>query len=235
MNSRLRWVLASVCLFATTTACVNHIDPYVPKRRAYELPVAHNAGDGTHAEGSLFTDNSVGAIYQSDERAQFVNDVINIVIDEKATAERDTSTETKKDDSYETAMEEVLGLIKELESRHPNFDGAKALSLSHKAGFKGEGKTSRNDRLQATVPAMVRRVLPNGNLFVEGHRAILVNNEENHFYISGVIRRIDIDQDNTVLSSLIADAQIEFTGRGNLTRGSEKGWFSSALDYIWPF
>jgi flagellar L-ring protein precursor FlgH len=62
-----------------------------------------------------------------------------------------------------------------------------------------------------------------------------VNNEENHFYISGVIRRIDIDQDNTVLSSRIADAQIEFTGRGNLTRGSEKGWFSNALDFIWPF
>jgi flagellar basal body L-ring protein FlgH len=140
MKTWLRGLAALVYLFATTTACVNHIDPYVPKRRAYELPVAHNAGDGTHAEGSLFTDNSVGAIYQSDERAQFVNDVINIVIDEKATAERDTSTETKKDDSYETAMEEVLGLIKEMESRHPNFDGAKALSLSHKAGFKGGGK-----------------------------------------------------------------------------------------------
>jgi flagellar L-ring protein precursor FlgH len=235
MKYRARWSLSLALLLSSTAACVNHIDPYVPKRREYELPVAHNAGDGSHAEGSLFTENSVGAIYQSDERAQFINDVINIVIDEKATAERDTSTETKKDDSYETSMEEVLGLIKEMESRHPNFDGAKALSMSAKAGFKGEGKTSRNDRLQATVPAMVRKVLPNGNLFIEGHRAILVNNEENHFYISGVIRRIDIDQDNTVLSSRIADAQIEFTGRGALTRGSEKGWFSTVLDYVWPF
>ena len=229
-----KWT-ACAALLMSTNACINHIDPYVPKRRVYELPVAHNAGNDSHGDGSLFTDNSVGAIYQSDERAQFINDVINIVIDEKATAERGTSTETKKDDKYETSMDEVLGLIKELESRHPNFDGAKALSLSAQAGFKGEGKTSRNDRLQATVPAMVRKVLPNGSLFIEGHRAILVNNEENHFYISGVIRRIDIDQDNTVLSSRIADAQIEFTGRGSLTRGSEKGWFSTILDYVWPF
>jgi flagellar basal body L-ring protein FlgH len=140
MKTWLRGLAALVYLFATTTACVNHIDPYVPKRRAYELPVAHNAGDGTHAEGSLFTDNSVGAIYQSDERAQFVNDVINIVIDEKATAERDTSTETKKDDSYETAMEEVLGLIKEMESRHPNFDGAKALSCHTRPVSRGRAR-----------------------------------------------------------------------------------------------
>ncbi len=231
----LRWALLALFALGTLPACINHIDPYVPKHREYELPIAHNAGDGSRSDGSLFTENSVGAIYQSDERAQFVNDVINIVIDERATASRDTSTETKREDSQEAALNEMLGLVKEMESRHPNFDGAKALSLASKAGFKGEGKTARNDRLQATVPAMVRKVLPNGSLFIEGHRAILVNNEENHFYISGVIRRIDIDQDNTVLSSRIADAQIEFTGRGNLTRGSEKGWFSSILDYIWPF
>ena len=234
MAPRLRIALVLLALLGHTAACVNHIDPYVPKRREYELPVAHNAGDGTHAEGSLFTDNSVGAIYQSDERAQFVNDVINIVIDEKATAERDTSTETKKDDSYETQMEEIMGLIKEMESRHPNFDGAKALSMSAKAGFKGEGKTSRNDRLQATVPAMVRKVLPNGNLFIEGHRVILVNEEEHHFYVSGVIRPVDILDDNSIDSSRIADAEIEFTGRGVLTDAQRPGWFTRLMNWISP-
>ncbi|MSP71127.1 MAG: flagellar basal body L-ring protein FlgH [Myxococcales bacterium] len=231
----MRYLIVIGLLLMTAPACINHVDPYVPKKRQYEMPMPHHPGNGTLSDGSLFTDNSVGAIYQSDERAQFVNDVINIIIDERATAERDTSTQTKKDDSYETQLNEFMGFVKELEGRHPNFDGGTMLSAAHKAGFKGEGKTARNDRLQATVPAMVRTVLPNGGLFVEGHRVILVNSEENHFYISGVIRRIDIDQDNTVRSSRIADAQIEFTGRGNLTRGSEKGWFGNVLDYIWPF
>jgi len=218
-----------------SVGCVNHIDPYVPKRRMYSLPEAHASSNDTRTDGSLFASNAIGTIYQADERAHFVNDVVNIVVDERATAERGTSTETKKDDQYETQLNEFLGLVKEVNDKFPNFDGSKALSMAHKAGFKGEGKTARNDRLQATVPAMVRQILPNGNLFIEGHRVLLVNSEENHFYISGVVRRIDIDQDNTVLSSRIADAQIEFTGRGNLTKGSEKGWFSSALDSIWPF
>jgi flagellar L-ring protein precursor FlgH len=227
--------LLSIVFLFSGAACVNHIDPYVPKKRLYELPEAHASANDTYTEGSLFSNNAIGTIYQADERAHFINDVVNIVIDEKATAERDTSTETKKDDQYETQINEFLGLVQEINEKYPNFDGSKALSMAHKAGFKGEGKTARNDRLQATVPAMVRRVLPNGNLFIEGHRVILVNSEENHFYISGVVRRIDIDQDNTVRSSRIADAQIEFTGRGNLTRGSEKGWFSNILDSVWPF
>ena len=82
---------------------------------------------------------------------------------------------------------------------------------------------------------MVRKVYPNRSMFVEGHRVVLVNNEEHHFYISGVIRPEDIDGTGIVSSSKMADAQIEFVGRGELTSGTNKGWFSRALDFIWPF
>ena len=85
------------------------------------------------------------------------------------------------------------------------------------------------------MPAVVRKVLPNGNLFVEGHRVILVNAEEQHFYISGVVRPIDIDQENSVKSSMVADAEIEFVGRGVLTDNQKQGWLSRFLGWIWPF
>ena len=75
---------------------------------------------------------------------------------------------------------------------------------------------------------MVRQVLPNGALFIEGHRVVLVNEEEHHFYIGGVIRPEDIDG-HQVQSSRIADAQIEFTGRGSLSATTSKGWLSSIL------
>jgi flagellar L-ring protein FlgH len=77
--------------------------------------------------------------------------------------------------------------------------------------------------------------LPNGNLFVEGHRVVLVNNEEHHFYISGVVRPIDIDQENSVKSSMIADAEIEFTGRGVLSDNQQQGWLSRYFGWMWPF
>jgi flagellar L-ring protein precursor FlgH len=64
---------------------------------------------------------------------------------------------------------------------------------------------------------------------------VLVNNEEQHFYISGVVRPIDIDGENSVKSSMVADAEIEFTGRGVLSDNTRKGWLARRLGFLWPF
>lgn len=216
------------------TGCVSHIKPYKPKRRQYQLPVEQPVAQG-QGSGSIFDPNSVASRLMTDPRAQRVNDLVIIQIDEKASAQRDTSTEVGRDDSYTSQITSFLGLLKELEKDNPNFDGSAAINFLHQSSYKGEGSTTRNDRFEATVPAMVRKVLPNHSMFVEGHRVVLVNNEEHHFYISGVIRPEDIDGNGIVSSSKMADAQIEFVGRGDLTSGTAKGWFSRALDVIWPF
>lgn len=228
--------LTAVVLGASlASGCVKHIKPYEPKRREYHLPVAHPAYDAARATGSLFDPNGPGARLTTDARAQTVNDIVVIAIDEKATAQRDTATETSRDDQQIAALTSFLTVIEKLQKENADFNGATAVNLASASTFKGKGTTSRNDRVQATVPAMVRQVLPNGNLFVEGDRVVMVNTEEHHFYISGVIRPEDIDGVGVVNSSRMADAQIEFTGRGTLTAGTEKGWFSTVLDYIWPF
>jgi flagellar L-ring protein FlgH len=110
------------------------------------------------------------------------------------------------------------------------------LTGSFKAGnnFTGDGHTGRTEKLTATVPAVVKKVLSNGNLFIEGHRVVLVNNEEQHFYISGVVRPIDIAQDNSVRSSYVADAEIEFTGRGVLTDNQKPGFFTRLWNWLSP-
>ena len=78
------------------------------------------------------------------------------------------------------------------------------------------------------------KVLPNGNLFIEGHRVVLVNHEEHHFYLSGVVRPVDIETDNSVTSALIADAEIEFTGRGAISEKQEAPWLQRGLDFVRP-
>jgi flagellar L-ring protein precursor FlgH len=223
-------------LFAlVATGCVTHIRPFKPKRRTYSLPVPHPAYDAARSTGSLFDPTGPGIRLTTDARAQGVNDLVVVVIDETATAQRNMNTESSKQSSSTASLERFLGLIAKLQSEYKDFDGLNALKLSSESAFKGQGKSSRSDRVKATVPAMVRQVLPNGNLFVEGHRVVLVNNEEHHFYISGVIRPEDIDGSGQVQSSRMADAQIEFTGRGDMTAGATKGWFSRMLDYMWPF
>jgi flagellar L-ring protein FlgH len=129
----------------------------------------------------------------------------------------------------------LMGFLTAIQQANPNFDPSRMIEAGASNGYVGKGGTSRRGEVKATVPALVREVLPNGNLFVEGHRVILLNSEEYHFYISGVVRPIDIDQSNSVDSSKIADAEIEFTGRGSVSEKLEPGWLAKAIDWVWPF
>jgi flagellar L-ring protein precursor FlgH len=101
--------------------------------------------------------------------------------------------------------------------------------------FDGKGDTTRSSRVQAAMAVRVKKQLPNGDLFVEGTKVLMVNEEELHIYVSGVVRPEDIAQDNSVASSVIADAQIEFVGRGVLTDNQHQGWLTRFLTQINPF
>jgi len=101
--------------------------------------------------------------------------------------------------------------------------------------FAGAGKTQRAGTLNATIGVKVKQELPNGDLFVEGTKVVMINYEEQHLYISGVIRPPDIAPDNSVDSSLIADARVEFTGRGDIDDQVERGWLTKILDAVNPF
>ena len=101
--------------------------------------------------------------------------------------------------------------------------------------FTGQGTTSRNETVTAKVSARIIQVLPNSNLVVRGSQEILVNNEKQYITIQGVVRPADIATDNTVLSTYLADARIEYTGQGDLTAKQRQGWLTRALDKIWPF
>jgi flagellar L-ring protein precursor FlgH len=63
----------------------------------------------------------------------------------------------------------------------------------------------------------------------------MVGHEEKHIYLSGIVRRIDIAEDNTVPSSRIADAEIEYTGRGDVSDTQRRGWLSRTIGKLWPF
>ncbi len=215
--------------WAVTACGVSHIAPYVPKHRDYQDPVKFDDQDGQAHNGSLFSANRQGAYMFADQRAMRVGDIVTIRISEHADAKRGASTELSRDGQAGLRLDAFFELMR-LAGAQPDL-----LKGSLTTGFKGQGKTSRSEKLEATVPAVVRRRLPNGNLFIEGHRVVLVNAEEHHFYVSGVIRPVDIAGDNSVPSYLVADAEIEFTGRGVITEKQRPGWISRGLDYAAPF
>ena len=116
-----------------------------------------------------------------------------------------------------------------------NYDHTNMLKGSFSNSFSGTGATSRGDRMTASITARVIDVKPNGNLLIEGSREIRVNAETQIIILSGLIRPTDISPDNTILSSYIGDARIEYVGTGALSDKQRPGWLSRAADFVWPF
>ncbi len=209
-----------------------HISTYVPKHREYATPTSSESAGAPSSPGSLWRNGHPASMLFTDARALRENDLVVVKVEEIADAKRSADTETNHSSQSTAAIAAFLKSAGAVYAPgNPNF----ALDGSLNSAFKADGSTARTERLTATVPAIVRKVLPNGNLFIEGHRVVLVNAEEQHFYISGVVRPIDIDQENSVKSSMIADAEIEFTGRGILTDNQRQGWLSKFLSALWPF
>jgi len=216
------------------SGCVNHIRPYSPKRRQYSLP-QRDGGQEDIAAGSLWSASQPANYLFSDQRALLVNDVVVVRIREESSAFSDATTKLQGESEVKLGIDALMGFLAALQQANPNFDRSSIIGAGRKNDFSGAGATSRRGQVKAVVPAVVRQVFPNGTLFIEGHRVILVNDEEYHFYISGLVRAIDIDENNSVDSTRIADAEIEFTGRGTVSEKQKPGWFSRGIDWIWPF
>ena len=101
--------------------------------------------------------------------------------------------------------------------------------------FDGSGSTDRVETMTAFMTARVMNVTTNGNLYIEGRRQIRVNNETQFIILSGLIRPTDISPNNTVLSSYIADAKIEYLGSGSVSDKQRPGWLGRIVDVVWPF
>jgi flagellar L-ring protein precursor FlgH len=210
-----------------------HIGDYVPKQRDYE-PGKYAASDPSFAPspGSLFSDAQRG--YFEDLRSSRVGDIVLIEIDEQADASGDSSTDLARTGSLDMGIGNVFGLLTAVKAAMPELDPSHMLSFFNESDFPGRGNTSRKGTLRGRIAVRISKQMPNGDLFLEGTKVIMINNEEYHLYVSGLARAVDIAADNSVASSRIADAEVEFTGRGDLADQQRKGLLGRALDKVNP-
>lgn len=229
--SSVRWLAVGA---AWTIACgPPHVQPFTPRQRVYAAGgYAQKDAAAKPARGSLFSEATPG--YLEDTRAVRVGDAVVIHINENANAQGDANTTLSRDNSATTGITAALGIVPALKRAYPDLDPTQLLSFASKAGFTGSGATARNGQLTGDIAVRVVREMPNGDLFVEGTKVVLINNEEYHLYISGLVRPTDIAQDNSIASTRVADAQIEFTGRGDVADQNRKGWLARLLDSLNP-
>jgi len=119
------------------------------------------------------------------------------------------------------------------------FDPLPKVDADSSDGFIGSAKVQKSGNFKARLAAVVVDTLPNGNLVVSGRREIRVDQETKLIEFTGIVRRWDIDADNTIQSELVANAEIVYRGNGPITDHTQRiglgGWLHRAWAWIWPF
>ena len=160
----------------------------------------------------------------TDFRATRVGDQLTVLIVEMASGSNKADTKTKKENSAEFAGGPGTGSL--------DFIPLVGLSGSWKSEHRGKGSTTRSNQVQAKMTVEVIVVRPNGDLEVIGMREVRVNNETHRFRLTGIVRPRDITADNTVLSTYIGDAKVEYGGRGAVSDGQDVGWWLRILHWV---
>lgn len=182
--------------------------------------------------GSLWEPGNGRAFMFEDRRASRIGDIVVVQIVEQHKGSKKANTKADRDASISAG---VGGGLFGLSSLTQKFAQYFNIDASTSNAFEGDGSTSREDTLTGTIAAKVVEVFPNGDLRIQGKREVTVNSEKQTMTIKGIVRRIDLDTQNTVLSSAVADAQIAYTGLGVVDEVQRPGWATRIFDWITPF
>jgi flagellar L-ring protein FlgH len=157
-----------------------------------------------------------------------------VVVSETANA---TSAQTKsanRDSSLEDAIGQFI-FSAATSGRLTSKGELPASSASGKSTYSGGGSVNNSQSLSARAAVLVTDVLPNGNLVIEGARMVTFSGETQYVVLHGLVRADDISAANTILSSNVADARVEFISEGTLTDAQKRGWLSKLYEKLRPF
>jgi flagellar L-ring protein precursor FlgH len=185
----------------------------------------------SYSPNSLWRNGS--RAFFKDQRAHQVGDILTIKVKITDKAEIDNATKRSRKNSEDSGVDNFFG-----KQKLPVMNSAlptKIFTADSTASSEGSGSVNRSESLQTAVAGVVTQVLPNGNLVVEGKQEIRVNFEVRELIVAGIVRPEDIESDNTIESSKIAQARIAYGGRGQITDVQQPRYGQQVLDVLLPF
>ena len=132
-------------------------------------------------------------------------------------------------------MPNFLGLESTIGKVLPNVDASKLLPTNSANSSQGAGGVKRAEQINVTIAAVVTQVLPNGNMVIQGSQEIKTNDDVRQLTVAGIVRPEDISSSNTILSSQIAEARINYGGRGDISAVQKTPAGTALLQRFWPF
>ena len=178
------------------------------------------------ANGSIFQPGDGYAALYEGTRARRVGDPLTIVLVEKTAASKSADSKLGSNGGF--------GITPPTTGALSLFKGTDA-HISGDRSFTGGGTADQANSLSGEVSVTVARVLPNGTMEVQGEKRVTLNRGDEWVRIKGLVRTADIAADNRVLSTRVADAQISYTGKGDVARASRQGWLSRFFSVVSPF
>jgi len=183
--------------------------------------------------------NQANALWRSgsraffkDQRAAAVGDLVTIVVSMTDSAVLNNVTTLTRASGEQAAIPSLSGISGRL---GPAINPSNLLNITSANNNVGNGQIQRNEAVLLRLAGVVTQVLPNGNLVVAARQEFVVNRELRELKVTGVIRPQDIASDNTVLHDRMAEARIQYGGRGEMTELQSARWGQQLIDIVAPF
>ena len=225
-------------LFVTSQAVAAKDAPVPPNDgRPVPPPVTHvEQAKVPVLPGSPWSAVGARTMVGTNGNARRVGDLITVYIEEKTVTELSAKTGTQRSSGMQGKLGSFFGIGKQItKNNEGNLGGGIGYETESKHGFDGKGSTARAGVLEGRLTCRVLEVMDNGNLKVWGYKQLRSNRETQYLVVEGLARPLDIQADNTIQSSLLAEARIEFNGAGVLGDKQGPGVLHRAVDHAWPF
>ena len=204
-----------------------------PGYKPVQMPMPEVA-HASYAPNSLWRTGS--RAFFKDQRARNVGDLVTVKVKVTDKAQLNNTTKRSRKNGEDFGAARIMGFENKLDKFLPNGSSAgELLSLDSEGSSEGSGSVRRAEQLATNVAAVVTQTLPNGNLVVEGKQEVRVNFEIRELIVAGIVRPEDIQSDNTIDSSKIAQARIAYGGRGQITDVQQARYGQQAFDILLPF
>jgi flagellar L-ring protein FlgH len=206
-----------------------------PTEKAGYQPVHMPMPEPTAAvynENSLWRSGS--REFFKDQRAHQVGDILTVIVNITDTAKTANETQRSRSNTEDSGITDFIG-SKTIKNPATAILPGKILTADSNASSDGKGSINRQEAVQTNVAAVVTQVLPNGNLVVEGKQELRVNFEIRELIVAGIVRPEDIQSDNTIDSTKIAQARISYGGRGQIFDFQQPRYGQQVTDILLPF
>jgi flagellar L-ring protein FlgH len=167
-----------------------------------------------------------------DQRAHQIGDLLTVTVNITDQANFANETQRSRSVTEDSGITAFLG--SNLLTGKTALPG-RLLTADATANSDGKGSVQRQESLTTNIAAVVTQLLPNGNMVVEGKQEIRVNFEMRELIVAGIVRPEDIQSDNTIDSSKIAQARIAYGGHGQITDVQQPRYGQQVMDVLLPF